>query len=99
MAHVKICSEAPLCTPRAPMQSSDMIRTSCETVEQASTAFRLSCLTALNAAHTRVIRPTSKMVQTHSSEKANRGVNLATRYSPALTIVAECRYALTGVGA
>ena len=30
---------------------------------------------------------------------ANAGANRATRYTPALTIVAECRYVLTGVGA
>src|SRR5699024_10492545 len=98
-AIVKICSDAPLCTPKAPMPRSDMMSPSCETVEKASTAFRSSCLTALNAAHTSVMRPTSKILQTHNSEKANNGVNLATRYRPALTIVAECRYALTGVGA
>ena len=35
----------------------------------------------------------------HRSRSANAGARRATRYTPALTIVAECRYALTGVGA
>ena len=34
-----------------------------------------------------------------SSDPAKIGANQATRITPAFTIVAECRYALTGVGA
>src|SRR5690606_36267710 len=35
----------------------------------------------------------------HTACSAKAGAQRATRYTPALTIVAECRYALTGVGA
>ena len=35
----------------------------------------------------------------HAGESANPGVIRATRYTPAFTMAAACRYALTGVGA
>src|SRR5699024_12595492 len=38
------------------------------------------------------------IIKNHSYPE-NIGENLATKYIPAFTIVAECKYALTGVGA
>ena len=39
------------------------------------------------------------MIGRHPGESAKPGVSRATRYTPAFTIAAACRYALTGVGA
>ncbi len=43
--------------------------------------------------------PVSDTIQNHSSEWPSAGYSRASRNTPALTIVAECRYADTGVGA
>ena len=54
---------------------------------------------AFKDAQKSVIRPTKVIVQIHPCDIAKSGVTRATKYNPAFTIVAECRYALTGVGA
>jgi NADH:ubiquinone oxidoreductase subunit 5 (subunit L)/multisubunit Na+/H+ antiporter MnhA subunit len=46
-----------------------------------------------------VTAPTPVTTPVHKGVAPARGVILATRYKPAFTMVAECRYALTGVGA
>ena len=79
IATVNSSSAAPVCTPNAPRPRSDIISPSCETVENASIAFKSSCLTALNDAQASVINPVSKMSHTQSSLKAKIGVNRATR--------------------
>ncbi len=43
--------------------------------------------------------PTVTTTGRQKSTSSNAGASRATRYTPALTIVAECRYVLTGVGA
>ena len=79
--------------------SIDIIIPNCETVENARIPFKSCCFVAFNEAQNSVIKPTKVIVHIHPSDTANNGVKRATRYNPALTIVAECKYALTGVGA
>ncbi|MOA65442.1 hypothetical protein D3C78_1918280 [compost metagenome] len=68
-----------------------MINPSWLIVEKASIAFRSVCLIALNEPKISVISPTPDTSQNQAACPENTGVNLATRYNPALTIVAECK--------
>ena len=47
----------------------------------------------------KVARPVSDTIQNHGSVPPSAGYSRASRNTPAFTIVAECRYADTGVGA
>src|SRR5690606_41264819 len=46
-----------------------------------------------------VIPPAMTIGRFHRGSSPSTGLIRATRYTPAFTIAAECRYALTGVGA
>src|SRR5690606_27182087 len=83
----------------APAPRSDMIKPSWLTVENARMAFKSVCFTAKSEPQNNVSKPIPVTSQIHTSDTTKIGVNRATRYNPALTIVAECKYALTGVGA
>jgi hypothetical protein len=68
-------------------------------VEYANTAF-MSCWNVAAQAPTSIVaRPTPPTIQNHGSVPASTGQKRSSRNTPALTIVAECRYADTGVGA
>src|SRR6185437_925678 len=55
--------------------------------------------TARQPASNTVSTPSVTTIGRHGGESANPGVIRAIKYTPALTIAAACRYALTGVGA
>ncbi len=54
---------------------------------------------AIQAAITIVARPVSETIRNQRSVPAKTGHSRASRKMPAFTMVAECRYAETGVGA
>ncbi len=68
-------------------------------VEYARMRFRSVSTTARYDPPIIVSAPATVSAPVQSAVPPRSGVIRATRYTPALTIVAECRYALTGVGA
>jgi len=90
-------SASPAYVPPIPM--SITIVASATTVEYAKSALLSRRSSASAAATTTVTPPTRLSVHTHSGTVANTGAIRASRYTPALTMVAEWRYADTGVGA
>src|SRR5687768_2890491 len=68
-------------------------------VEYARMRFRSVSSTARYDAPSIVSAPTAAIEPDQRAVPPSSGVILAIRYTPALTMVAECRYALTGVGA
>ena len=69
------------------------------TVVQASTCFMSVLPRATNAEYAAVTAPAAVRVSIQSAVPPSTGVRRASRNTPALTIVAECRKAETGVGA
>src|SRR5687768_4565907 len=84
---------------RVPTPRSIVKTPSALTVEYARMRLRSVSCTDRYAPTTIVTAPTAVTAPVHSVVAPRIGVILAMRYTPALTIVAECRYALTGVGA
>ena len=82
-----------------PVPTITVIRPSWLTVPNARISFRSYSRTARQPASSMVSTPSTTTVGRHGGESANPGDIRATRYTPALTIAAACRYALTGVGA
>ena len=70
-----------------------------ETVLKASSSFASTCRIALAPPRIIVVPPQSTTIQRHTSRSPKIGDIRAISTMPAFTIVAECRYALTGVGA
>jgi hypothetical protein len=68
-------------------------------VEYASTPLRSRWKSAATAPSSSEPSPSVHRIQNHSGVPASAGQRRARRNTPALTIVAECRYADTGVGA
>src|SRR5687767_5235937 len=68
-------------------------------VEYASIRFKSVSITARYDPPIIVSAPATVSAYVQSAVPPTSGVIRAIRYTPALTIVAECRYALTGVGA
>ena len=54
---------------------------------------------ATTAPNNSVAIPTEETIQNHASLSPSAGYMRASKNTPALTMVAECRYAETGVGA
>ena len=69
------------------------------TVPNARISFRSYSRTARQPASSTVSTPSVTTIGRHGGASAKPGVIRAIRYTPALTIAAACRYALTGVGA
>src|SRR5215510_14827937 len=67
-------------------------------VEYASTRFISVCVQAITAARNAETIPTTVTIFNETGVSVNSGNNLATRYTPATTIVAACINAETGVG-
>ena len=84
---------------REPMPTSTSRKPSWDTVPKASTSLRSVSLSARHPAMSRETRPRAMSGSCQVDEPDNPGLNAATRKTPALTMAAECRYALTGVGA
>ncbi|CAM3982753.1 hypothetical protein DEMA109039_02440 [Deinococcus marmoris] len=74
-------------------------RPSCDTVEKASSALRSVCFSARHDPQNIVATPSGTIIPLHRALLPKISPNLATSTTPALTIVAECRKAETGVGA
>ena len=86
--------------PAVPMPNTATMKPSWLTVPKASSSLRSYWRRARSPPATIVTRPTPITTGRHqSTSTANAGDRRATRYTPAFTIVAEWRYALTGVGA
>ena len=68
-------------------------------VEYASRPFRSCWNSAAAAPQSSVAMPARVTISNHKSVPASAGYKRASRNTPAFTMVAECRYALTGVGA
>ena len=82
-----------------PRPTRKVIRPRWLTVEYASKPLR-SCLnTAMKAANSTVISPAAVTTTSNQPVPASTGYMRISRNTPALTMVAECRYADTGVGA
>src|SRR5687768_7288979 len=84
---------------RVPSPSSIVSTPSALSVEDARMRLRSVSWTARYAPTTIVAAPATVTTVVHIGVDPAMGVILAMRYTPAFTIVAECRYALTGVGA
>ena len=84
---------------RVPAPNSTMRNPSWLTVPKASNRLRSYCAIARQPPTAIVARPSTTTGTHHTGASANPGESRATRYTPALTIEAACRYALTGVGA
>ncbi len=82
-----------------PEPTSTVMRPSWLTVPNARMSLRSYSRTARQPASSMVSRPSPTMIGRQGGASAKPGVSRATRYTPALTIAAACRYALTGVGA
>src|SRR5450432_2129481 len=70
----------------------------CDMVEYASTRFISVWVQAITAAINALSTPTYATIFKDTASNENIGNNLATRYTPATTIVAACINAETGVG-
>jgi hypothetical protein len=79
--------------------SSSVMRPRWLIVEYASRRFRSFWNIARYAPSTSVVAPAPVTIQNHASLPASAGHSRASRNTPAFTIVAECKYADTGVGA
>src|SRR5512136_2912470 len=70
----------------------------CDTVEYASTFLMSFCANPIDAANTAVTPPTMATVNSAVGESAKMKFDLATMYTPAVTMVAAWINADTGVG-
>src|SRR5699024_12599823 len=61
--------------------------------------FKTLCLISVKEHQNKVIKPIKLTAQIQIASPPKTGVKRATIYIPAFTIVAECKYALIGVGA
>src|SRR2546423_1718445 len=76
-----------------------MSRPSWLTVPNAGRSFKSCWRSARRPPSRNVQHPTVNTTGRHTPNAAKDGARRPTRNTPAVTIVAECRYALTGVGA
>ena len=84
---------------KSPKQNLDRIIPSWETVPYARTSLRSCYRRTRYPPRSRVPAPSTMTIPCQMGRSENAGANRATRYTPALTIAAACRYAETGVGA
>src|SRR4030095_5816400 len=70
----------------------------CDIVEYANTLLISVCVQAIIAARNAETIPTTVTILNDTGVSVNNGNNLATRYTPATTMVAACIKAETGVG-
>lgn len=82
-----------------PMPTSTIRKPSWLTVPNASTSFRSTTSSDRSPASSIEATPRVSTSGCHTGFAANTGASRATRYTPAFTMAAACRYALTGVGA
>ncbi len=74
-----------------PIASNVISSPSCDTVPQARISLASTCRSAPMAPHSMVTSPKARPSGFHTSVSWNAGAITATRITPALTMVAECR--------